>query len=73
MIWLGGVIVEKKLGNQSLPDFKELNDRIIAEASDEPILVIKTNLDPKNATEENPYYKESETNEEEFTSFFEES
>lgn len=65
--------MEKKPGNQNLPDFKELNDRIIADASDEPILVIKTNLDPKNATEENPYYKESESDKEEFTSFFEES
>ncbi|MEH7236538.1 hypothetical protein [Bacillus sp. JJ1562] len=73
MIWLGGVILEEKPGNQNLPDFKELNDRFIAEASDEPILVIKTNLDPKNATEDNPYYKESKSNEEEFTSFFEES
>ncbi|WP_042342388.1 hypothetical protein [Bacillus timonensis] len=72
MIWLGGVIVEKKVGNQNVPDFKELNDRIIAEASDEPILVIKTNLDPKNVTEDNPYYKKSTTNEEEFTSYFEE-
>ncbi|MFS0823000.1 hypothetical protein ABC371_15335 [Bacillus sp. 1P02SD] len=66
-------MVEKKLGNQNLPDFKELNDRFIAEASDEPILVIKTNLDPKNSTEENPYYKESESDDEEFSSFFEES
>lgn len=66
--------MDKKAGNQNLPDFKELNDRIIAEASDEPMLVIKTNLDPKNATEENPYYKESESDrKEEFTSFFEES
>jgi hypothetical protein len=74
MIWLGGVIMDTKAGNQNLPDFKELNDRIIADASDEPMLVIKTNLDPKNATEENPYYKESESdNREEFTSFFEES
>ncbi|MEH7380726.1 hypothetical protein V7138_09625 [Bacillus sp. JJ1533] len=64
--------MEKKLGNQNLPDFKELNDRIIADASDEPILVIKTNLDPKNVTEDNPYYRKSKSDEEEFTSFFEE-
>ncbi|WP_407639785.1 hypothetical protein [Bacillus sinesaloumensis] len=63
--------MDKRLGNKNLPDFKELNDRIIAEASDEPILVIKTNLDPKDATEDNPYFNES--NREEFTSFFEES
>ncbi|MGN7299601.1 hypothetical protein [Ferdinandcohnia sp. SAFN-114] len=66
--------MDKKAGNQKLPDFKELNDRIIADASDEPMLVIKTNLDPKNATEENLYFKESQSdNREEFTSFFEES
>ncbi|MCC3358371.1 hypothetical protein [Bacillus sp. REN16] len=64
--------MEKKPGNQNLPDFKELNDRVIANTSDEPILVIKTNLDPKNATEENPYYNESESEKEEFTSYFEE-
>ncbi|MFT4417228.1 hypothetical protein ACLM5H_25680 [Fredinandcohnia humi] len=58
-------------GNKKLPDFKELNDRIIADASDEPFLVIKTNLDPKSAVEENPYYKKSGSDEESFTSYFE--
>jgi hypothetical protein len=66
-------MVRKQPGNKKLPDFKELNDRIIAEASDEPMLVIKTNLDPQNATQENPYYKETGSNQEEFSSYFEES
>ena len=48
-------------GNKKLPDFNQLKDRIIAESSPTPMLVIKTNLDPKNATEENPYFQDSET------------
>lgn len=51
-----------------LPDFKELNDRVIAEASDEPMLVIKTNLDPKDVTEENPYFQNK--NKEKFSTYF---
>jgi hypothetical protein len=42
-------------GSNGLPDFNQLNDRIIAEPSDTPSLVIKTNLDPKLPTENNPY------------------
>lgn len=58
-----------------MPDFKELNDRIIADAGDQPFLVIKTNLDPKSAVEDNPYYKDSnsESEKQSFTSYFEES
>ncbi|HZH62629.1 MAG TPA: hypothetical protein VEY70_24325 [Metabacillus sp.] len=41
--------------NEKLPDFKELDDRLIAEASPSPSLVIKTNLDKDNITEDNPY------------------
>lgn len=63
--------MDKKVGNQKLPDFKQLNDRIIADASDDPVLVIKTNLDPRDVTEENPYYKGNQSNKEEFTSYFE--
>ncbi|MFZ7943702.1 MULTISPECIES: hypothetical protein [Bacillaceae] len=47
-------------GNKKLPDFNELNDRIIAESSPSPMLVIKTNLDPKEPMENNPYYQEGE-------------
>lgn len=46
----------KKPGNKSLPDFKQLSDRIVAPHPTGPSLVIKTNLDPKDVTEENPYY-----------------
>ncbi len=38
-----------------LPDFKQLEDRVIANASTSPSLVIKTNLDQKDPTVENPY------------------
>jgi predicted P-loop ATPase len=38
-----------------LPDFKQLEDRVIANASTSPSLVIKTNLDQEDPTVENPY------------------
>ena len=44
-----------KPGSKDLPDFKQLDDRLIAEAPSQPMLVIKTNLDPKNTLEDNPY------------------
>ncbi|RFU68222.1 hypothetical protein [Bacillus sp. V59.32b] len=47
-------------GNKDMPDFKELNDRIIAESSDSPRLVIKTNLDEDNVKNENPYARQGE-------------
>ncbi|WHY68755.1 hypothetical protein [Neobacillus sp. SuZ13] len=46
-------------GNKNMPDFDQLNDRIIAESSPSPMLVIKTNLDPQDATECNPYYNDT--------------
>ncbi|KUP08121.1 hypothetical protein Q73_02870 [Bacillus coahuilensis m2-6] len=59
--------------NESLPDFKELKDRMIAAPSSSPTLVIKTNVDPQDATEENPYYSNSSIDEEEhFRNFFHE-
>jgi hypothetical protein len=50
----------RKPGNKNMPDFEQLNDRIIAESSPSPMLVIKTNLDPKDALENNPYYHNTE-------------
>ncbi|PLS04730.1 hypothetical protein [Neobacillus cucumis] len=47
-------------GNKKMPNFDQLNDRIILESAATPTIVIKTNLDPKNATENNPYYQEGE-------------
>jgi hypothetical protein len=57
---------------KDMPDFKQLEDRVIAEPSPEPMLVIKTNLDPKNVTEENPYLKDQPIDEKEFREYFEE-
>ena len=45
-------------GNKKMPDFDQLNDRIILESTPTPMIVIKTNLDPKNVTENNPYYQD---------------
>ncbi|MDE3838941.1 hypothetical protein C0966_06065 [Bacillus methanolicus] len=62
-----------KPGNKKLPDFDSLNDRIIVTHSSEPMLVIKTNLDPKDSTEDNPYYKNnSRTDTKAFRNYFEE-
>ena len=47
-------------GNKKMPDFEQLNDRIILESTPTPMIVIKTNLDPKNVTENNPYYQDEE-------------
>ncbi len=63
----------RKPGNKNLPDFNELSDRVIAESPSQPILVIKTNLDPKDAKENNPYSKKGDVqNPEEFKNYFEE-
>ncbi|MGM7721968.1 hypothetical protein [uncultured Metabacillus sp.] len=55
----------------NLPDFKELNDRIIAEPSPSPSLAIKTNLDSDDITKENPYSTDSRSSSE-FKNFFKE-
>ncbi|MED3553391.1 hypothetical protein ACTHO0_22095 [Cytobacillus praedii] len=61
-------------GNQSLPDFNELNDRIIAERrTSGPRLEIKTNLDPKDSTIDNPYLQnKNNTDLKSFRAYFEE-
>ncbi|EKN63797.1 hypothetical protein P9E76_15955 [Schinkia azotoformans] len=63
--------MEKKNSKQ-LPDFDALNDRVIAEASPSPTLVIKTNLDAKSMVEENPYYdpKATKAEKEKLEQFF---
>jgi hypothetical protein len=60
-------------GNKNLPDFKELNDRLIAErGTSGPTLVIKTNLDPKDSTVDNPYVQnEDKSDNSTFRDFFE--
>ena len=63
----------KQPGNKNLPDFKEMTDRVIAEPANGPQLVIKTNLDPSDATEENPYFKNDQvTDSEQFKEYFKE-
>ncbi|MGE7759976.1 hypothetical protein [Peribacillus sp. NPDC097895] len=59
-----------KAGNKNVPDFKELNDRIIGEPSQSPRLVIKTNWDTKHVNDENPYA--DRINSEGFEEYFEE-
>lgn len=63
---------QNQQGSSKMPDFKELTDRMIANASTSPKLVIKTNLDPKTVADENPYYRQQVNDEEEFTEYFEE-
>jgi hypothetical protein len=64
----------KQPGNKQMPDFDKLNDRIIAESPTGPMLVIKTNLDPQDVTEKNPYYNDKKEVEDpkEFKNYFEE-
>ncbi|WP_174734895.1 hypothetical protein [Mesobacillus harenae] len=63
----------KTPGNENMPDFKELEDRVIAEHTPSPMLVIKTNLDPKEPTEDNPYYENRKlTDTNAFKEYFEE-
>ncbi|WP_209124916.1 hypothetical protein [Alkalihalobacillus sp. BA299] len=63
---------KNKLGNQNIPDFDKLSDRIIAEPTNSPTIVMKTNLDPKSSTEENPYFTEkSQKHSKEFRQYFE--
>lgn len=58
---------------KSMPDFDSLDDRIIADPPSEPMLVIKTNLDPKDSTENNPYFtNKSDKDTKAFREFFEE-
>ena len=61
-------------GSKKLPDFKELNDRLISERrTSGPTLVIKTNLDPKDSTVDNPYFQnDNKTDTESFRNYFEE-
>ncbi|MDF2856469.1 MAG: hypothetical protein K0Q87_2320 [Neobacillus sp.] len=67
-------MMESKLpGNKNMPDFDQLNDRFIAEQPSEPHIIIKTNLDPEDSTENNPYYHGTETkNPKAFKDYFEE-
>jgi hypothetical protein len=63
----------KDPGSKKMPDFKELDDRLIADAPSKPMLVIKTNLDPKDSTVDNPYYQNlGLTDTEKFRDYFEE-
>ncbi|MFE8699545.1 hypothetical protein ACFYKX_02790 [Cytobacillus sp. FJAT-54145] len=60
----------KKPGNEKMPDFKQLDDRVIAEPTDAPTLVIKTNLDSNDVSEGNPYFEESGKNKQALKDYF---
>lgn len=53
-----------KKDSNEMPDFKELNDRVILEAPTGPFLAIKTNLDSKDPLNENPYLNKDITEKE---------
>lgn len=59
-------------GNKEMPDFKELNVRIIAEEPKGPFFAIKTNIDTQGV-KDNPYATEkaSPEQEEKLQQFFE--
>ncbi|KAA0550445.1 hypothetical protein FZW96_02425 [Bacillus sp. BGMRC 2118] len=50
--------------NKNMPDFDSLSDRVVAEHTDKPIFAMKTNLDPKTPSEDNPYYNNVNSSEE---------
>lgn len=60
----------KKPGNEKMPDFKQLDDRVIAEPTDAPTLVIKTNLDSNDVSEGNPYFEENGKNKQTLKDYF---
>jgi hypothetical protein len=61
---------EEKLNKQN---FDSLDDRVIASMPSDPSLVIKTNLDPQDVTEENPYFqKNNQDDREKFKNYFKE-
>lgn len=63
----------RKPGSDKLPDFEQLEDRVIANHTEAPMLVIKTNLDPEDSTVDNPYYKNKDlTDTKEFRDYFNE-
>lgn len=60
-------------GSEEMPDFDKLTDRIIAEPTNSPKLVIKTNLDQKGVLEGNPYFQNGdEKKKKKFEQFFNE-
>ncbi|WJQ82739.1 hypothetical protein [Brevibacillus brevis] len=44
-----------------LPDFKQLDDRLIAQPPTSPILAIRTNLDKEPNDVDNPYVQQDST------------
>jgi hypothetical protein len=60
---------------EEYPDFKELNDRVIAEAPEGPFISITTNLDSEDPLNENPYLstKTSEREKEKLRKYFDET
>lgn len=61
----------KEPGNKKMPDFDSLNDRMIAESPTGPMLVIKTNLDAKDSSENNPYFQDKTKDQKKFKDYFE--
>ena len=62
------------LGNEKMPNFDHLNDRVIADGTAKPSFSMRTNIDSKGVLEENPYFDKtknySEEELEKFKKFF---
>lgn len=48
-----------------MPKFDDLDDRIIAEGINQPAFSMKTNLDPEDPLENNPYFDKTKNYSEE--------
>ncbi|MCT2538202.1 hypothetical protein NC661_10780 [Aquibacillus koreensis] len=42
--------------NDNMPKFEDLDDRVIAEGNQKPSFSMNSKLDPKDPTEDNPYF-----------------
>lgn len=51
--------MKKHQNQKNQPNFNELNDRFIGETPDHPSLSMRTDLDPKDVTKDNPYFDET--------------
>lgn len=51
--------MDKPIDQNKMPDFNKLDDRFIQETPRGPFIGAKTNLDPENPEEYNPYAPKS--------------
>ncbi|WP_102028441.1 hypothetical protein [Salirhabdus sp. Marseille-P4669] len=53
--------MDNEKGVNQLPKFDDLTDRLISEGNEQGTISMKTNLDPKDPIEDNPYFDKNKT------------